>query len=184
MTDKTLIIVEGEEDENFLKSYIKNLGYSDEVFNIQQTKGRDNLKEDSIKNEIENALDIDSKVLIIFDADSNYESTKIDIVNKLEGLEGFKIFLLPDDDDNSTGAVEDLLEKIIKSEHEKIFECFEEYKECISKCMSEYELPSMKAKIYAYKQVLGILETPFDPHYWDFENSALEPLKNFLKQNL
>lgn len=115
MTDKTLIIVEGEEDENFLKSYIKNLGYSDEVFNIRQTKGRDNLKEDSIKNEIENALDIDSKVLIIFDADSDYESTKTDIVNKLEGLEGFKIFLFPDDDDNSTGAVEDLLARIIKS---------------------------------------------------------------------
>ena len=184
MTDRTLIVVEGEEDENFLKSYIKSLGYSDEVFNIQQTKGRDNLKEDSIKNEIENALDTDSKVLIIFDADSDYESTKTYIVDKLEGLEGFKIFLFPDDDDNSTGAVEDLLERIIKSEHEKIFECFEEYKECISECMSEYEPPGMKAKIYAYKQVLGIIETPFDARYWDFENSALEPLKSFLNQNL
>ncbi len=34
MTDKTLIVIEGEEDENFLKSYIKNLGYSDEIFNV------------------------------------------------------------------------------------------------------------------------------------------------------
>ena len=159
MTDKTLIVVEGEEDENFLKSYIKSLGYSDEVFNVRRTKGKDNLKEDSIKNEIENALDIDSKVLIIFDADSDCESTKTDIVNKLEGLEGFKIFLFPDD--NSNGAVENLLEKIIRSEHERIFECFEEYRQCISKCMSEYELPSMKAKVYAYKQVLGILEESF-----------------------
>ena len=50
--------------------------------------------------------------------------------------------------------------------------------------MSEYELPSMKAKIYTYKQVLGIIETPFDARYWDFENSVLEPLKSFLNQNL
>ena len=50
--------------------------------------------------------------------------------------------------------------------------------------MSKYEQPGMKAKIYAYKQVLGILEDPFNPRYWDFENTALEPLKNFLNQNL
>jgi hypothetical protein len=54
--------------------------------------------------------------------------------------------------------VENLLERIIRSEHERIFECFEEYKECISKCMSEYEPPGMKAKIYAYKQCLAFLK--------------------------
>ena len=181
MTDKTLIVVEGEEDENFLKSYIKSLGYSDESFALLNTKGRDNLQ-GGIRIEIERALKRRSKILIIFDADSDYESTKTDIVNKLKGLEGFKLFLFPDD--GSSGTVENLLEKIISPEHRKIFECFEEYKRCISKCMSEYELPSMKAKIYAYKQVLGIFEAPFDTHYWDFENTALEPLKSFLKQNL
>ncbi len=182
MTDKTLIIVEGKEDKNFLESYIKNLGYSDEVFNIQQAKGKDNLKEDSIRNEIENALDRGSQVLIIFDANSDHESTKTGIEHTIERLEGFNIFLFPDD--NSGGTVENLLEKIVKSEYERIFECFEEYKQCISEGMSEYELPDIKAKIYAYKQVLGILETPFDPQYWDFENSALDPLRNFLTQNL
>ena len=181
MTDKTLIFVEGKEDKNFLESYIKNLGYSDESFECRSICGKSNLKSGVI-NEIKNALDRGLKVLIIFDADLDYEISKTDIVNRLEELEGFKIFLFPDD--NSTGAVEDLLEKIIRLEHERVFECFEEYKHCISKCMSEYELPGMKAKIYAYKQVLGILEDPFDPHYWDFENTALEPLKSFLKQNL
>ena len=182
MTDKTLIVVEGEEDENFLASYIKSLGYSAETFNIRQTKGKDNLKEDSIKNEIENALDRGSKVLIIFDADSDCEGTKTDIENHLEELKGFEIFLFPND--SITGTLENLLEKIINSEHERIFACFEEYKQCISKRLSEYELPGMKAKIYAYKQVLGILEAPFDPRYWDFENTALTPLKRFLERNL
>lgn len=68
---------------------------------------------------------------------------------------------------------------------ERIFECFEGYKQCVSECMSEYKLPDMKAKIYAYKEALGIIqENTFDLRYWDFENSALEPLKNFLTQNL
>ena len=127
-------------------------------------------------------MDRGSKVLIIFDANSDYENTKTDIVDKLEGLEGFNIFLFPDD--HSTGTIENLLEKIIEPENKGIFECFEEYKECISKCMSEYELPSVKAKIYAYKQVLGILENSFDPRHWDFENAALDPLKSFLQQSL
>ena len=181
MTNKTLIFVEGKEDKNFLESYIKNLGYSDENFECRPICGKSNLK-GGVINDIENALDRGSKVLIIFDADSDHAITKTDIMNKLRRLKGFKIFLFPDN--NSTGSVEDLLEKIIDSEHKIIFECFEEYKQCISKCMTGYELPGMKAKIYAYKQVLGIRKSPFDPQYWDFENTALEPLKSFLNQNL
>ena len=181
MNDKTLIIVEGKEDENFLESYIKNLGYSSKSFECRSIYGKSNLK-GGVINDIEDALARGSQVLIIFDADSDCERTKADVEHTLERLEGFKIFLFPDD--NSNGAVENLLERIIRSEHERIFECFEEYKECISKCMSGYEPPGMKAKIYAYKQVLGILEDPFNPRYWDFENTALEPLKNFLNQNL
>ena len=184
MTDKTLIVVEGKEDNNFLESYIKNLGYSDESFAFLPIGGRNKLK--GARNDIENALDKGEKVLIVFDADlkepetkSPYENAKIYIEDELKGLEGFKIFLFPDD--NSTGAVEDLLEKIINSEHERVFECFEEYKQCIS----EYNLPDIKAKIYAYKEALDILkENTFDPRYWDFDNTALEPLKSFLNQNL
>ena len=184
MIDRTLIVVEGKEDKNFLESYIKNLGYSDKSFVFQPIGGRDKLK--GARNDIENALDRGEKVLIVFDADlkkpktkSLYENTKIYIENELKGLEGFKIFLFPDD--NSTGAVEDLLERIISSEHGRVFECFEEYKQCIS----EYNLPNMKAKIFAYKEALDILEeNTFDPCYWDFESTALEPLKSFLNQNL
>lgn len=186
MTDKTLIVVEGKEDEDFLDPYIKFLGYSDETFNILQTKGKGKLEKDGIRNEIENALDRDSKVLIIFDADLDYEGTKTGIKDRLKGLTGFEIFLFPDD--SITGAVEDLLEKIINSEYKRIFECFEKYKQCISKFMNEYEykykLPDKKAKIYAYKQVLDIRKDPFEPRYWDFESTALEPLKSFLEQNL
>ena len=187
MTDRTLIVVEGKEDKNFLESYIKNLGYSDENFECRSICGRDKLK--GYRNDIENALDKGEKVLIVFDADlkepeakSPYENARIYIEGELKGLEGFKIFLFPDD--SSTGAVEDLLEKIINSEHERIFECFEEYKQCIRE-YSEYNLPNMKAKIFAYKEALDILKkNTFDSRYWDFESTALKPLKSFLNQNL
>lgn len=46
MTDKTLIVVEGKEDEDFLDPYIKFLGYSDETFNILQTKGKGKLEKE------------------------------------------------------------------------------------------------------------------------------------------
>ena len=179
ITDTTLIVVEGNEDENFLKSYIKTLGYPDESFRFLPINGKDKLE--ASESIIEDALDRGAKVLIIFDADLDYRNSRSNIENTLKGLD-VNIFLFPDD--NSSGTLENLLEKMIRSEHERIFECFEEYKECISKCMSEYEPPGMKAKIYAYKQVLGILEDSFNPRYWDFENTALEPLKSFLNQNL
>ena len=179
MTDKTLIVVEGNEDENFLKSYIKILEYPDESFRFLSINGKDKLE--ASESIIEDALDRGAKVLIVFDADLNYQKSRANIENTLKGLD-VNIFLFPDD--NGSGTLENLLEKIIRSEHERIFECFEEYRQCISKCMSEYEPPGIKAKIYAYKQVLGILEDPFDPLYWNFENTILEPLKSFLKQNL
>lgn len=179
MTGKTLIVVEGNEDENFLKSYIRTLGYPDESFRFLSIKGKDKLE--ASESIIEDASNRGSNVLIIFDADLDYQKSRANIEHTLKGL-GVSIFLFPDD--SSSGTLENLLEKIINSEHEIIFACFEEYKQCISKRLSEYELPGMKAKIYAYKQVLGILEAPFDPRYWDFENTALAPLKRFLERNL
>ena len=106
MNDKTLIIVEGKEDENFLESYIKNLGYSSKNFECRAIYGKSNLK-GGVINDIEDALARGSQVLIIFDADSDCERTKADVEHILERLEGFKIFLFPDD--NSNGAVENLL---------------------------------------------------------------------------
>ena len=44
ITDKTLIIVEGNEDENFLKSYIETLGYPDESFRFLPINGKDKLE--------------------------------------------------------------------------------------------------------------------------------------------
>ncbi len=163
--------VEGKEDKNFLKSYLEHIGYSTK-FEIQSVGGKDNLK--GIKNDVEHALDNGSDVSIIFDADRAYERTRNEIDTTLNGL-NVTVFLFPDN--RNSGILEDLLVRIIKPEHRVIFDCFEAYKQCIN----GYKLPDAKAQIYAYREAHDILNHPFDSRYWDFENLALNPLKNFLE---
>ena len=54
MTTKALILIEGKEDENFLKSYIKTLGYPNENFRFLPINGKDNLE--ASKSIIEDAV--------------------------------------------------------------------------------------------------------------------------------
>ena len=176
MADNHLIYVEGEEDRNFLKAYIEFLESSNLNFDLVPIKGKDKLI--GRKNDIENDLLNGSKVSIIFDADSSYESTKNEIEKTLNDL-NVEIFLFPNNE--NSGILENLLEQIISPDHKRIFDCFESYKQCIG----EYKLPDIKAKIYAYKEALGILTSPFaDDRHWNFEHASLEPLKNFLRYNL
>ncbi len=181
MNNQTLIYVEGDEDERFLKSYIEFLNHPCNGFKIKSTEGKNNLGGSKV--DIQNALNIDSRVLIVFDADENYEKAATYIKKILDGLD-VKIFLFPNNE--SLGALENLLEQIIKSEHQDIFNCFEDYQKCLKGKNKSYEYPNLKAKIYSYKEALKILEEKrqFNRKCWDFDNSCLEPLKDFLKKNL
>ena len=174
------IYVEGKEDLSFLSAYIEYLGYPVADFNLKEIKGKDNLA--GVKNDIEEHLHTGSKVLIIFDANSNYQQTLSGIKNILDRSDD-NIFLFPNNRDN--GNIEDLLLKIIKSHHEGIFECFEAYKRCLGDKSRQYKTPDKKAKIFAYKEALHLDKSkkPFSPQYWDFENGALQALKDFLANN-
>ncbi len=189
MSQKVCIFVEGKEDSNFLESYVGYLGY--ELPEIRPIGGKDNLKGNRL--EIAKKLDEeDARVLIVFDADDDYGKTKDeakrtiqDKVQVNDGNSRLDFFLFPNNQDS--GNLEDLLEKIIKSEHKGIFDCFEAYKECLTERDPSYLHPDKKAKIYTYKQSLGAVregrEYHFSPKYWEFENSSLDPLKSFLCEN-
>lgn len=189
MSQKVCIFVEGKEDSNFLDSYVGYLGY--ELPEIRPIGGKDNLKGNRL--EIAKKLDEeDARVLIVFDADDDYGKTKDeakrtiqDKVQVNDGNSRLDFFLFPNNQDS--GNLEDLLEKIIKSEHKGIFDCFEAYKECLTERDPSYLHPDKKAKIYTYKQSLGAVregsEYHFSPKYWEFENSFLDPLKSFLCEN-
>lgn len=181
MDKKFHIVVEGKEDLFFLKNYVRYLSvdnFSPEWF--ENIKGKYNL----VRSNIERELVKGSRLIIIFDANSDYKNTCEEIRDQLNGL-AFEVFLFPDN--QSDGILENLLEEIIIPEQADIFRCFENYKKCLKK--HNYITPNIKGKIYSYKEALGALkenkkEDEFNTKYWNFESPALEPLKDFLLKNL
>jgi len=182
MEGKFRIYVEGKEDKLFLESYINHLlGNRPSQESFTELKGKDNLARPNI----EKALARGEKAVLIFDANSDYKGTRARIQSRLNGL-SFKLFLFPDN--RSNGVLEDLLEQTVILKHRNIFKCFEDYKKCLEREDSRYILPGLKGKIYSYKEAIGALggtrENQFSPEYWDFDNAALQPLKDFLLANL
>ena len=178
------ILVEGEEDCYFLQNYTRYL-LRENCFSpkwFSSINGKGNLTKQSIERQSIHG----AKVIIIFDANSSHEETKREIFNKLGDLQ-FKLFLFPDN--QSDGILENLLEKIVITEHKDIFKCFEEYKKCLNRKNPDYISPDIKGKIYGYKEALGAMdkgnkEKQFFPEYWNFDSPALNPLKDFLLENL
>ena len=177
MDRKFHIIVEGKEDLFFMKNYLDHIEKSSLSIHLEQTEGKYNL----VKEDVRLSIAKGREIIIVFDAN---EDTKEEVSEKLQGLK-YKLFLFPDN--RSKGNIEDLLEQIILSGKRDIFECFENYEKCLKE--KNYPPPGKKAKIYSYKKVLGAFdekheEEQFKPEYWDFDNSALDPLKRFLLENL
>ena len=186
MPQKIHILVEGKEDCRFLESYVGYLCYETPELKSVEGKGRLMAHCSLVKRELNRG----ARVLIVFDADSNYQKRKSEIEELVQNKTGknrensdLDFFLFPNDKDS--GNLEDLLEKIIKPEYWSVFDCFEAYKECLKK--QDYMSPDKKAKIYAYKEALGAIKRGkdyhFSPEYWDFENSFLDPLRRFLSGN-
>lgn len=205
-----IVVVEGKHDRNFLITYLEflekgaHLKYPIEDYDIVESGGKDSLKNNN-DSEIKKRIQEGEKILIIFDADNNYEESKQNIEKQLKELfkelgveakekENYDIFLMPNNKDK--GTLEDLFEKIAKCKD--VLKCFDKYCKCIKivqkKSMQEKEstevqirLPPPKTKIYAYFQALGCIEKKgkkfkIDDRFFDLENEYLKPLKNFLKQ--
>lgn len=181
-----MIIVEGKEDYFFLKNYLSHIKKDSLSIHLRQAGGKDGIVEEYIKQligELERKYGHEIEIIVIADADKN---TREKVSKKLRGLK-YDLFLFPDNSNN--GNLEDLLEQIILPEEEGIFECFENYKKCLKERNKGYQLPNKKGKIYSYKEALGALdkerkEKQFKSEYWDFDSSALDPLKHFLLENL
>lgn len=91
----------------------------------------------------------------------------------------YDIFVLPNHQD--TGTVEDLLENIINKQHSQIFECWNEFENCLSK-NNTLTIPAKKSKIYSYLECLhGVTNQEKDkckdPNR-DFQDENLWEIKN------
>lgn len=209
-----IVVVEGKTDKDFLIAYLefleKGAHLKIEDKNILVSGGKDGLKNNN-DSEIKKRIQKGEKILIIFDADNNYEESKQNIEKQLKELfkelgvkekeKNYDIFLMPNNKDK--GTLEDLFEKIAKCKD--VLKCFDKYCKCIKivqkKSMQEKEstevqmqLSRKKTKIYAYFEALGCIieekkdeekkgkKFKIDDRFFDLENEYLKPLKNFLKQ--
>jgi hypothetical protein len=101
---------------------------------------------------------------------------------------------------NTDGALENLLEQIINPRNAPVFDCWQRFEDCLptkTACTkTPLTIPAKKSKIYAYMEVLhgekkSEKDKIKDPNrdfkntaHWDLNATALEPLKEFLHTNL
>jgi hypothetical protein len=142
-------------------------------------------------------------VIVIFDADTNENAGGFAVRQKqIKDYElslDDDIFLFPDN--KNDGALEDLLENIINTRNQSIFDCWGKYEACLQVCASKkigrpLTTPAKKSKIYSYLEVLlGTTDEEKkkikDPNrdytetdHWDLDSACLEPLKCFLFEKI
>ena len=135
------------------------------------------------------------------DADKDIEARRHDIVawKQVSGVQ-FNLFLLPNDKDS--GALEDMLERIINPVNRPILDCWEDYEKELVKLdipgrtPPPLTTPAKKTKIYGYLEALlgetrsqkelikEVNRNYQDKRHWDLDAEYLEPLKSFLYQNI
>ncbi|OAV68944.1 hypothetical protein Barb6XT_00727 [Bacteroidales bacterium Barb6XT] len=210
---KFKIFVEGDADVKFLHDYVEHL------FNITEgePKRSGGIKTDIIKatggwtkltsekegevyrQQMKKNTDEGGVNLIIFDADKNFEQRQEEILTwKTKYKLDFHLFLFPNNQD--TGDLECLLEKIINPQNTPIFDCWAGFENCLktkTSCVkTPLTIPAKKSKIYAYMETLHgetdvEKEKVKDPNRdfkdtrcWDLKAEALNPLRDFLRQHL
>ena len=171
------IIVEGDSYKKFLECYLKYLNITNYT-KIVAIGG---------KNNIINHIELKKEdFIIIFDADDDYNKSKINIENQLDKLniKNDKIFLFPNNKDN--GNLETLIEKI--AIHKEVIHCYDNYTICIDSLINKIQNlkhQAKKSKVFAYMSGFGfknnIKAEEFDlTPYVDFDDIYLNDLKEFL----
>lgn len=196
MRTRVNIFVEGEADKKFFADFLRFLKIDNNSYNIIELRGKDNLFKETIINLIQSNTDNGGKNLVIIDADNSKEDRENEILerNKVYNL-CFDLFIMPNNKDK--GALEDLLEQIINTDNQPIFDCWNNYEGelktiKITNRPNPLTIPTKKTKIYAYLEVLLgnsrkekelIKEKNRDylnKSHWDLGASYLIPLKEFI----
>ena len=198
MSQRVKIFVEGIADKTFLRQYI------DHEFDIQftcddviTTDGWQDIKSNAIVNQLKKNTADGGVNLVIFDADADLESRKAELekIKQEKGID-FDLFLMPDN--QSTGALEDLLEQIINPDNQCVIDCWHRYEDDLKgqtiawKTPTTPTSPAKKSMIYGYLEaLLGTSKSQkdmikeknrnyADTNHWNLASEALQPLKTFL----
>ncbi len=197
----TRLFIEAEHEKTseyvFLDTLIQNLGFTQEQYTIICVGGKTNLVKAANKFK-ENTLE-GGKNLIVFDADTpatgcGFQTTMQRIRQELQnnGMQADGIFLFPNNADD--GIFENLLEQLMQKEiHSRWIDCYNDYETCLG---DQYLTPDLKGKLHTYisaqktlsntkRKKLGKGQWQFnDTRYWNLDASALQPLKDFLLNNI
>ena len=202
MSQRVKIFVEGIADKTFLRQYVNN------AFNIHltcddiiTTGGWQDIKSNTIVNQLKKNTADGGVNLVIFDADSDVESRKAELEQiKQEKNIAFDLFLMPDN--QSSGALEDLLERIINPDNQCVMDCWHRYEGDLKGQTIAWKTPTIptspakKSMIYGYLEaLLGTSKSQkdlikeknrnyADTNHWDLMSEALQPLKSFLSSYL
>ncbi|MGH2645131.1 MAG: DUF3226 domain-containing protein [Chitinophagaceae bacterium] len=178
--------MEGKGDKKFILDYLDHLKLAQiDEKGIIVLGGWTNLP--NVKNKFIEFSHLGYNSLVIFDADSNPFKRRTEITKMGKKLQvEFKLFLFPNNKEK--GTLESLLLKIASLIYQNIFSCFDNYKDCLDLCKSNYFLPDNKAKVYAYLEALrketNIDKRDFlDAQLWDMDNTYCDPLKVFLSKH-
>lgn len=206
MRNEFKIFVEGPADKRFIEQLICHL-WQFEVpgDSIISTDGYTNLMSDdkgmAYANQMRRTSDEGGINLVIFDADADCETRRRELL-EWKGRAGvdFELFLLPDN--AGSGALEDLLERIVNPDNKAVIDCWNGYEESLRGIVLPWRngnpltIPAKKTKIYAYLEVLlGVSKSEkkkikesnriyTDKNHWDLDAAALSGLSSFLKANL
>lgn len=202
MSQRVKFFVEGIADKTFLRQYVSStFGVQLSCDDVITTGGWQDIKSNTIVNQLKKNTADGGVNLVIFDADADVEARRAELeeIKKDKNVD-FDLFLLPDD--KGTGALEDLLEQIINPDNQCVIDCWHRYESDLSahtivwKTPSTPTSPAKKSMIYGYleailgsskKQKEQIKERSrnyTDTNHWDLESDALQPLKEFLSMFL
>ena len=177
------MFVEGTSDEIFLGSLLNHLNVS-EVDIVPLGGGVSSLEGAApLMQEVRASGQL---ISVVLDADTDFKVRRAeyeDVRDRCD-LPIDRLFLLPNHED--AGCLETLLEQIAVSEHRVVYDCFQQYEDCLRRHSSSYVVPNPKARIYAYCEALDIETNASrrdyeDPSHWDLDAGALGPLKRFLR---
>ena len=145
----------------------------------------------SVAIDVQRSSDIGRAIAMIFDADSNPGERRSEYESQVRTLDlnVDRVFFLPDDE--SSGCLEDLLQRIALPEHLVVYECFGQYEQCLRGNNGAYQLPSLKGRVYAYCEAVGgvkekkrrgdpVIAACQNASYWNVDAEALQPLMAFL----
>ena len=182
MADSWVVFVEGKSDKAFVCCLLQFLGIGNvEVQRIEG--GVHHLKH--VVGLIQKHHDAGNRIAILLDADSDLQNRRKELEKEKQrlNLPIEREFFLPDD--KQSGCLETLLERMAVSGHRAIYDCFDSYEDCLRDLSTTYETPNLKARIYAYCQVINAETGPDkkydDPAHWDLDAPNLDPLKQFLR---